>query len=222
MNSYGLPQDRALLKLIAVVRERAWLSLDEHQCYSHLHIDIDTTVKTIYGNKEGGRKGHNRKHRGKKALRPVLAFISETKEYLAGKLRAGRNLSGKEIRKFIAQLKTLLPPGVKQLTIRADSEFYCWQAIQAARAAGFDYIIAVRGTRPTFDKNAWYSVGKNDTIQYNEAFSKGALWKSLCRYVAMRIPKDPKIPNINRAKSLKTMSTLIESSSPAAKKNRMK
>jgi len=64
----------------------------------------------------------------------VLAFIAETKEYLAGKLRAGKTISGEQVEKFIASLRPLLPSAVGKVTLRANSEFYCWQAVKAARA----------------------------------------------------------------------------------------
>jgi hypothetical protein len=194
LNSYGINQDRALLKINAAVRERAWRSLKYDQLFHHIRIDIDTTVKTVYGDKEGARKGHNRKHRGKKGLRPVLAYVAETKEYLAGKLRAGKTISGDQVGKFIASLRPLLPSCVGKVTLRADAEFYCWQAVKAARANGFDYIIAVKKSCPQFDENKWYSVDGDDTIQYNEALYKPTGWDTLCRYVAMRIRKDPKNP----------------------------
>jgi len=201
LNSYGINQDRALLKINAVVRERAWQSLEYDQLFQHIHVDIDTTVKTVYGYKEGARKGHNRKHRGKKGLRPVLAFIAETKEYFAGKLRAGKTISGEQVKKFIALLRPQLPSTVGKVTLRADSEFYCWQAVETARAKGFDYILAVKKSCPQFDENTWYSVDGDDTIQYNEVLYQPAGWKTLCRFVGMRIRKDPKKPK-NRQSEL--------------------
>jgi len=39
-----------------------------------VHINMDTTVETLYGKQQGGRKGHNTKHRGKKAYRPGAGF----------------------------------------------------------------------------------------------------------------------------------------------------
>ena len=193
LNSYGRNQDCSFLKINAVVRERAWRSLHYDSRHHHLHIDIDTTVKTVYGKKEGARKGHNRKHRGKRGLRPVLAFIAETKEYLAGKLRRGKTISGAEIKRFIRELRGLLPASVKKITVRADSEFYCWEAVEACRAAGLDFILAVKKSRPDFDEKAWYSVGKND-LQYNEAIYQPTGWQTPCRFVAMRIRKDPTAP----------------------------
>jgi len=193
LNSYGLNQDRSFLKINAVVRERAWRSLHYDARFSHIHVDIDTTVKTVYGNKEGARKGHNRKHRGKRGLRPVLAFIAETKEYVAGKLRRGATISGNEIKKFIRELRTLLPSSVHKVTVRADSEFYCWEAVSTCRAEGLDFIFSVKKSRPEFDEKAWYSAGQSD-VQYNAVLYQPKGWKTLCRFVAMRIRKDPNAP----------------------------
>ena len=82
-----ISQAKSFLKLAGVLRSRVWqicgITLDK------ITIDIDTTVTTVYGDIEGSRKGHNTKHRGKKGLRPVMAFISQTKEYLCGKQRKG-------------------------------------------------------------------------------------------------------------------------------------
>jgi hypothetical protein len=194
LNSYGLEQDRSLLKLNAVLRERAWRSLGYDTQHHHLHVDLDTTVKTVYGDKEGARKGHNRQHRGKKGLRPVVAFIAETKEYLAGMQREGKTLSGAEAKNFLHTIRRLLPPSVKKVTLRADSEFFSWKAVQQARALGFDYIIAVKKTQPQFNENEWYSVGDDKTIQYNSTVYKPPSWPSACRFVGMRIRKDPNDP----------------------------
>ena len=90
LNSYGSDQAESFLKINAVVRERVWRSLEYETRYPHIHLDADTTVKTVYGNKEEACKGHNPKHRGKKGLRPILTFIAETKEYMAGELRKGK------------------------------------------------------------------------------------------------------------------------------------
>ena len=93
VNSLGINQGQSLLRVMSALRERVWQLCELG--YETIHIDIDTTVETIYGSQEGGRKGHNMKHRGKKGFRPVLCFISETREYFTGKLRRGRRWVGK-------------------------------------------------------------------------------------------------------------------------------
>jgi hypothetical protein len=194
LHSYGINQDRSFLKMSAVVRERAWRSLGYDSRYNHIRLDTDTTVKTVYGYKEGARKGHNRKHRGKEGMRPVLTFIAETKEYLAGKLRKGKTISAADIKSYIFSLPALLPSCVRKVTLRADSEFYCWDAVATCRQVGFDYIIAVKRSRPEFDERTWYSVGNDDSIQYNSEIYQPAGWKTPCRFVAMRIRKDIEEP----------------------------
>jgi hypothetical protein len=58
---------------------------------------LDTTVHTLFGQQMDGRKSYNPKNRGKKSYPPLLTFLAETKEYVAGALRSGDRPSGKEI-----------------------------------------------------------------------------------------------------------------------------
>lgn len=105
MDSLGINQGKSLLMVMSELRERVW-----HVCeigHETIHIDIDTTVETIYGNQQGGRKGHNTKHRGKKGFRPVLCFIEETREYFAGKLRVGETMGSKAVGVVIRNLQYL-------------------------------------------------------------------------------------------------------------------
>jgi hypothetical protein len=103
VDSLGINQANAFLNILSALRERVW-QLCEIEYY-RIRISIDTTVETIFGNQQGGRKGHNTKYRGKKALRPILCFIDETREYLLGNLRKGQTVSGKEAAIFIKKIK---------------------------------------------------------------------------------------------------------------------
>ncbi len=94
LDSLGINQAQPLLKIAAALREGVWARCG--LAFKTIHIDIDTTVETVYGeNLQGALKGHNTKHRGKKGFRPVLAFISETHEFLAGKFRKGATIKPK-------------------------------------------------------------------------------------------------------------------------------
>ncbi|MDY6827724.1 MAG: hypothetical protein SVV67_11310, partial [Bacillota bacterium] len=90
VDSMGINQGKSLLTVMSVLRERVWKQLGLY--YGQINISIDTTVETLYGRQQGGRKGHNTKNRGKKGYRPVLGFIDQTREYIAGKLRAGETI----------------------------------------------------------------------------------------------------------------------------------
>jgi len=64
VDSLGLNQANSFLKIMSILRERFWQVCG--LCHDRINISIDTTVETIYGNQQGGRKGHNKKNRGKK------------------------------------------------------------------------------------------------------------------------------------------------------------
>ncbi len=193
VDSLGINQANSFLKIISSLRERVWQLCDIN--YYKIRISIDTTVETIFGNQQGGRKGHNTKYRGKKALRPILCFIDETREYLLGKLRKGQTVSGKEAAHFIKMIKNHLPGCVHQVLLRADGEFLSWQSVAACIEVGFDFIIANKGCDPPFDPNSWYRPWKRKNIEYNSCVYQPTGWDAECRFVVMRIPKkDAKKP----------------------------
>lgn len=190
VDSLGINQAQSLLKVSGILRERTWQLCDLR--YARIRVNIDTTVKTVYGQVQGARKGHNPKHRGKPGLRPVLAFIEETHEYLVGKLRKGTTMSAEEAAAVITDIKSHLPGCVQEVLIRADGEFLCWQSVQAAITAGFDFIIANRGCTPVFDPDGWYRPFKRQQIEYNSCLYQPGGWDYPCRFVAMRIAREQK------------------------------
>ncbi len=115
LNSLGHNQSKSILKIAIKLRERVWQICQIS--YKTIHVDIDTTVETIYGKIEGARKGHNTKHRGKKALRPILAFIAETRECLCGNLRKGTTVSAEEFAAFIYSFPKAIPNCVEKVIL---------------------------------------------------------------------------------------------------------
>jgi hypothetical protein len=187
VDSLGINQANSFINIMSALRERVWQLCDIN--YYRIRISIDTTVETIFGNQQGGRKGHNTKYRGKKALRPILCFIDETREYLIGKLRKGQTVSGKEAAAFIAKIQDHLPGCVHQVLLRADGEFLSWQSVAACIEAEFDFIIANKGCNPPFDPNNWYRPFKRKNIEYNSCVYQPTGWGAACRFVVMRIPR---------------------------------
>jgi len=192
VNSLGINQADSFLKIMAVLRERVWQLCG--LTFEEIHLSTDTTVETLYGNQQGGRKGHNTKNRGKKGYRPVLCFIDETREYLLGKLRKGETISGEEVAKFIKRIKAQLPGCVKKVLFRGDGEFFSWESVSACIEEGFDFIIANKGARPPFDPKTWYRPKKRKPYEYNSCTYTPIGWKVPCRFVAMRILKELKTP----------------------------
>jgi hypothetical protein len=188
VDSLGINQGMSLLMVTSALRERVWQLCG--LSYQTIHINIDTTVETIYGRQQGGRKGHNPKNRGKKGFRPVLCFIEETREYFTGKLRKGETIGGEEVAALIRGFKKYLPGCVKKVILRGDGEFISWEAVKAAREEGFHFIFGNKVCAPPFAPAGWYKVRKNDAVEYNEVMYKPAGWDYACRFVSMRIPKD--------------------------------
>ncbi|TVM00418.1 MAG: hypothetical protein CV087_13695 [Candidatus Brocadia sp. WS118] len=188
VDSLGINQGKSLLMVMSALRERVW-----HVCeigYETIHIDMDTTVETLYGNQQGGRKGHNTKNRGKKGFRPVLCFIEETREYFAGKLRVGETMGSEEVGEVIRSFKKYLPGCVKKVILRGDGEFIGWESVEAALEEGYLFIFGNKGCNPPFDPTKWYKVRGADRVEYNECIYQPMGWKQECRFVAMRIPED--------------------------------
>ncbi len=188
VDSLGINQANSIVKVSSALRERAWQLCELR--YRRIHLSIDTTAETVYGKQQGGRVGYNTSHRGKKAYRPVLCFVDETRECLLGKLRKGDVLDGEESAAFIAALKSHLPGCVKKVLLRADGEFFCWESVYAATKAGFQFIIANKRAKPIFDSVGWYQPRRRNPIQYNSCVYHPLRWKLPCRFVAMRIPKE--------------------------------
>ncbi|MBI3578124.1 MAG: IS1380 family transposase [Ignavibacteriales bacterium] len=188
VDSLGINQGKSLLRVMSALRERVW-----HLCeirHATIHIDIDATVATIYGGQQGGRKGHNTQHRGKKGYRPVLCFIAETREYFAGKLRVGETIGGEEAATLIRNLKNYLPGCVTRVILRGDGELLSGESVTAAVAEGYQFIFGNKSCAPEFDPAQWYKAKKNDTVEYNECLYQPTGWPFACRFVAMRIPRE--------------------------------
>lgn len=188
VDSLGINQGMFLLMVMSALRERVWQLCG--LSYETIHINIDTTVETIYGSQQGGRKGHNPKNRGKKGFRPVLCFIQETREYFTGKLRRGETLGGEEVAALIRIFRKYLPGCVREVILRGDGEFISWEAVKAAREEGFHFIFGNKVCAPPFASAGWYKVRKNDSVEYNEVMYQPAGWDYACRFVSMRIPKE--------------------------------
>src|SRR5258708_25930513 len=94
----------------------------------------------------GARKGYNPAHKGKKSYQPILTFLAETREYVGGELRTGDRPTGAQIAWHLVSVFAALPPQVKTIYARADSGFYCREAVEAYDHQGVQFIISARKT----------------------------------------------------------------------------
>ena len=108
-----------------------------------LWIDVDSTVKTVYGEPEGAAKGYNPHKRGAKSYHPLLAFCTTTQEILQGWLRTGNAYTSNGVVEFMQQLLAHLPTRV-QVVFRGDSGFFVGALLALLEARGHGYLIKVR------------------------------------------------------------------------------
>ena len=134
----------ALLNMQRRMRERVWEAA--HVKLAVVTLDTDTTVHTLFGQQMGGRKSYNPKNKGKKSYQPMLTFLAETREYVWGELRNGDRPSGEQIARSSGNVQKALPPGVKTIYGRADSGFYCREAVEAYEESGAQFMISARKT----------------------------------------------------------------------------
>jgi hypothetical protein len=181
---------RQLLIIMRTMRERVWEAANVK--LEVVTMDTDTTVHTLYGRQMGGRTGYNPKNKGKKSYQPMLTFLAETREYVWGELRNGDRPSGKQIHNHLRNVRGALPPTVKQIYGRADSGFYCREAVEAYEELDARFVICARKTSRLVEElrqAQWKSSPKTDADAECEFRYQPDGWSKTYRFVALRKEK---------------------------------
>jgi hypothetical protein len=190
VNALHLNVARQILTIMRTMRERVWAAANVK--LEVVTIDTDTTVHTLYGQQMGGRKGYNPKNKGKKSYQPMLTFVAETREYIWGELRNGDRPTGKQIGDHIRNVCAVLPPGVKHIFGRADSGFYCFDAVEAYEEFDAQFVISARKTARLVEQlrqAEWKPSKKTDAGWECEFRYQPDGWNKEYRFVALRYEK---------------------------------
>jgi Transposase DDE domain group 1 len=182
-----------LLKVQAIMRGRVWAAA--HVRLNLITLDTDTTVHTLYGKQMGARRSYNPKNKGKKSYQPILTFMAETREYIWGELRNGDRPDGKQIARHLAAVFAALPACVQHIFARADSGFYCWDAVEAYEQGKAQFIIVARKTAPLLAKlhsADWKPSPKTDADEQCEFWYQPEGWAQPHRFLALRYRKKEK------------------------------
>src|SRR6266567_7631875 len=180
-----------LLEVQRRMRERVWEAANVR--LSAVIIDTDTTVHTLFGNQMGARKGYNPKNKGKKSYQPILSFIAETREYAAGALRNGDRPTGKQIARHIEEAVKALPSRVKQIFARADSGFFCREAVEAYERWNCRFIVVARKTQRLVEQLRaadWKPSPNTDADGECEFRYQPEGWSKAYRFLALRYEKE--------------------------------
>jgi len=180
------------LSVQSQMRRRVWEAANVK--LTAVTLDTDTTVHTLYGRQMGARKSYNPKNKGKKSCQPILTFVAETREYVAGELRNGDRPTGKQIARHLQSAFRSLPAGVERIFARADSGFYCWEAVEAYQKAGCQFIVVARKTSRLVEQLQtadWQPSPKTDADAQCEFRYQPEGWGEAFRFVALRYEKPP-------------------------------
>jgi hypothetical protein len=123
---------------------------------------------------------------------PILTFIAETREYVWGELRNGDRPDGKQIGGHLRNVCAALPAGVKQIYGRADSGFYCREAVEAYEECQVRFVISARKTSRLVEllhQAEWKESEKTDADVECEFRYQPEGWEKEHRFVALRYEK---------------------------------
>ncbi len=192
----------------AQMRRRVWAAANVKLTTATL--DTDTTVHTLYGKQMGARKSYNPKNKGKKSYQPILTFLAETREYVAGELRNGDRPTGIQIARHLRSVFEALPESVEKTFARADSGFYCWEAVEAYEQAGCQFIVVARKTSrlvAALKAATWKPSPNTDADAQCEFQYQPAGWGHAFRFVALRYEQEPKEVEAGEAEQYQLFAT---------------
>jgi hypothetical protein len=182
-----------ILRLQQTMSQRVWQAA--HVDLKTITLDTDTTVHTLFGDQMGGRKSYNPKNRGKKSYQPILTFLAETREYVAGELRNGDRPTGQQIARHLESVFAAVPKSAETIYARADSGFYCNEAVEAYEKAGARFIISARKTSRLVEElkaAQWTGSPKTDADGQCEFRYQPEGWSKTYRFLALRYIKKKK------------------------------
>ncbi len=134
--------DEALVDLEALMFEQAVASVRSLEL-KQVHVDVDTTVESVFGSQEHAEVGPNPRYHGRPGYHPILAYCAEAGACLGGLLRPGDTGLGNDdapsIGRWLRRFRSAVGAKV-QVTMRIDAGGDCAAIYAAAHRAGARFI----------------------------------------------------------------------------------
>jgi hypothetical protein len=127
---------------------------DGFRAFTCLTLDLDSHVVTAYGKQQRAGRGYNPKKKGRRSYHPLLCFIGETRDYLAGMWRSGKHHTSYQAIPFLKGVLKKLPGHIRKIRLRADSGFFDLDllALLVKRAIEFYIVVPLQ---PWVQKKIW-------------------------------------------------------------------
>jgi len=174
-------------KELAEVEDKVRRKIWSKKYFGKVTLELDSTVRPVFGSQEGAAKGYNPHKKGLKAYHPLLCFIAETRECLHNWFRSGDAYSANGCVDFIKECFARLPKRVWSIDVRADSAFFNGDLLDFLEEKGARYTIKVKlkGLENLLRAQKWRKI-KNSSFESTEFEYKCGDWKKARRFVAVR------------------------------------
>ena len=185
-NLLGWEHQNQLVSIMDNFRRKVW----NVRWLGQVILDLDSTVKTKYGNQEGARKGFNPHKRGAKSVHPLLCFINRTKEILNAWYRPGDVYTSHGVIDFTKECLAKLPKRVWKKIVRADSGFFNGEYFDFLEQNKIAYVVKVKlkNLRTILSREdlRWRKARNSDIYQTTSFEYKCNKWSKARRFVAIR------------------------------------
>jgi len=154
---------------------------------SDMWIDVDSTVKGVYGNQEGADVGYNSRKKGQKSYHPLIAFVSETKEILHSWFRCGSAYTSNGIVEFMKECMVYTKKRVRVI-FRGDSGFFSGELLEYLESVSAGYLIKVKlkNLAGLLEGRRWEAVEGDAGWEQADFLHQCAVWNRARRFVAVR------------------------------------
>ena len=111
--------------------------------FTSITLDLDSHVMSVYGKQQRTAVGYNPKKKGRRSYHPLLCFIGETRDYVAGLLRSGCHHPSYQVIPFLRGILKKLPVHIKKVKVRADSGFFSLEFLSFLMEAAIEFYVVV-------------------------------------------------------------------------------
>lgn len=178
-----------LSEVEAKARTKVWST----KWFGRITLDLDSTVKGVYGSQQGAEQGLNTEKKGQKSYCSLLCFIAETRECLHNWFRSGSASLGNGAMEFMKECFSRIPKRVQDIFVRADSGFFKGDLLDLLEEKGTQYLIKadMKNLAPLLMEQSWGKAKNKPGMETTEFMHQHHGWHAAHRFVAVRISADP-------------------------------
>ena len=174
---------------LSAVEDRARKKVWSKKWFGRITLDVDSTVRGVYGSQQGAETGYNPKNKGQKSYHPLLCFIAETRECLHNWFRPGSAYTANGAVEFMKECFSKLPKRVWKVFVRADSGFFSGDFLDLLEKESCEYLIKVKmkNLSSLLMQQSWRKAKNRPGVETTEFWHKCHGWKRARRFVAVRM-----------------------------------